>query len=270
MMMEKLINDSDFALFRALMMQAAGIDLAPSKKQLVSSRLQRRLRACGVESFAEYHKLVTGKAGREEYERMVDLLTTHETYFFRESRHFDFLDGEVLKLLPQHGLLRFWSAACSSGEEACSIAMLLMERLGHARQWEVLASDISQEVIRRAQEGVYSATRLDNMPKSYLERYCEIFDDGGELRLRLNALLRTRMHFKRVNLNERMTSVGLFDVVFLRNVLIYFDSEHKREIVERVTRQIKPGGWLFIGHAETLNGLDLPFDLIVPTIYRKH
>lgn len=267
--MDKMINDADFALFRALMLSASGIDLLPTKKQLVTSRLQRRLRACGMDSFSAYYKLVTSREGVEEYERMLDLLTTHETYFFREPRHFDYLVSHILPGLNGPGTLRFWSAASSTGEEAYSLAMILSDKFRGPAQWEVVGSDISHDVIRRAREGVYPAARLENIPKAYIGRYLEVFDNQGERYVRVDARLKSKVRFMKGNLNEPISGLGSFDVVFLRNVLIYFDNDHKRAIVERVGRQMKPGAWLLIGHAETLNGLGTPFDQVVPTVYRK-
>lgn len=269
-MHDKLIGDADFNNFRALMRRVAGVDIPPTKKQMVSGRLHRRLRARGLDSFDAYYQLVANGRDREEFEQVIDLLTTHETYFFREPRHFEVLKQKVLPELPRgRNTLRFWSAASSTGEEAYSLAMVLMDSLGHTRAWEILGSDISVEVIERAKTGIYSMMRTEGIPRDYLQRYCQrVAGDRGES-LHIAPELRRRVRFARVNLNESMGSVGMFDVVFLRNALIYFDLPSKKAIVERVCRQMHPGGWLFIGHSESLNGFDLPFRQEMPTVYRK-
>lgn len=264
-MSEVTLSQAEFEQFRALMRKVAGIDLPPHKASLVSGRLARRLRALGLKSFGDYYRIVSGTSARDEFERMVDLLTTHETYFFREARHFDYLAHGVLPQLGRARTLRVWSAASSSGEEAYSIAMVLADRLGMDAAWEVLGSDISREVLDKARAGVYATTRIDGIPPDYLRRFCK----RGEGTLEIDAALRRRLRFAQVNLNENLNGVGEFDVVFLRNVLIYFDLPTKRRIVERIVRQLRPGGWLFIGHSESLNGLDLDLRAERPTIYRR-
>lgn len=268
-MTECIISDSEFNQFRELMRQLAGVELPSTKKQMVSGRLNRRLRACGLKSFSDYYRLVRSGQQPEELERVVDLLTTHETYFFREPRHFEILTNEVLPALPRSGPLRFWSAASSTGEEAYSLAMVLSDALGDKARWEIFGSDISLEVLERARRAVYTMNRIDGIPREYLRRYClrGVGDSAGTLMIAPEV--RQRVRFDRVNLSADMSSVGLFDVVFLRNVLIYFDTAGKREIVSRIARQMKPGSWLFIGHSETLTGLNLPFRQETPTVYRR-
>ncbi|HRQ57592.1 MAG TPA: protein-glutamate O-methyltransferase CheR [Azoarcus taiwanensis] len=269
-MHEKLISDVEFNHFRELMRRAAGVDIPLTKKQMVSGRLHRRLRARGLDSFEAYYQLVASGRDRDEFEQVIDLLTTHETYFFREPRHFNVLKERVLPTLPRgSNPLRFWSAASSTGEEAYSLAMVLMDSLGSTRAWEILGSDISLEVIERAKTGAYSMLRTEGIPREYFQRYCQrVPGEKGEM-LHVAPEVRRRVRFSRVNLNESMGSVGMFDVVFLRNALIYFDPPSKKAIVERVSRQMHPGGWLFIGHSESLNGFDLPFKQEMPTVYRK-
>lgn len=268
-MSEIRITQAEFEQFRALMHQAAGVDLPPQKISLVSGRLARRLRALGLASFGDYHRLVSSAGARDEFERMVDLLTTHETYFFREPKHFDFLADSVLPALGRTRTPRFWSAASSSGEEAYSLAMVLADRLGGEAPWEVFGSDISREVVEKARGGVYAMNRIDGIPPDYLRRYCLRGVGSRDGTLQVDEALRRRVRFAQVNLNGNLAGVGEFDVVFLRNVLIYFDLPTKRRIVERIVRQLRPGGWLFIGHSESLNGLDLGLRQERPTIYRR-
>jgi len=269
-MSEISITEHEFEQFRTLMRRVAGVDLSPQKKSLVSGRLARRLRALGLKSFGEYFAVVSDRKSADEFDRMVDLLTTHETYFFREPKHFDFLTATVLPELQQRARSpRIWSAASSSGEEAYSIAMVLADRLGVASAWEVFASDISRQVVEKARSGVYTTNRIDGIPKDYLRRFCRLDNTGGEQTLQIDAALRRRVRFAQVNLNENLGSLGDFDVVFLRNVLIYFDTPTKQRIVERVARQMRPDGWLLIGHSESLNGLNVGLRQERPTIYRR-
>jgi chemotaxis protein methyltransferase CheR len=268
-MSEIAISQSEFEQFRALMRQAAGIDLPPQKISLVSGRLARRLRALGINTFGDYYRLVSGGGAHDEFERMVDLLTTHETYFFREGKHFEFLADSVLPQLGRARAPRLWSAASSSGEEAYSLAMVLDDRLGADVAWEVVGSDISRDVLDKARTGIYAMNRIDGIPPDYLRRYCLRGVGSRDGTLQVDAGLRQRVRFAQVNLNENLASVGEFDVVFLRNVLIYFDLATKRRIVERVVRQMRPGGWLFIGHSESLNGFDVGLRQERPTIYRR-
>lgn len=267
------INDTEFRLFRDLMRRVAGIELGDSKKHLVSGRLSKRVRDRGLGSFGEYYRLIASGNDQEEYHRMVDLLTTHETYFFREPKHFDYLTGTLLPALCQRAggnrLLRFWSAASSTGEEAYSLAMSLMDNLGDERPWEVVGTDISRDVLARARQGVYRTERIDGVPPDYLRRYFLRGIGSRAGTLRVVPEVRVRVQFSEANLNESLAAVGEFDVIFLRNVLIYFDLPTKREIVERVARQLRRGGWLFIGHSESLNGVTPALQPVRPTIYQR-
>lgn len=263
------ISNREFALFQGLMRDLAGIHLPPSKKPLVCGRLLRRVRQLRMGSFGDYFRLIASGREPAELQRAVDLLTTHETYFFRESRHFDFLVQQVLPHSPPGAGFRAWSAASSSGEEAYSIAMVLMEQLGAARPWEVFGSDIGTEVLDRARSGIYGTERIQHLPAHYLRRYCQRGVGRKEGTLRIDPALRSRVRFAQVNLNSRLPDLGLFDVIFLRNVLIYFDQATKRLVVERLVQQLKPDGWLFIGHSESLNGISDRLRQAQPTIYRR-
>ncbi|MBI1905709.1 MAG: protein-glutamate O-methyltransferase CheR [Rhodocyclales bacterium] len=268
-MNEYAISPTEFNQFRALMRQIAGIDLPPAKIHLVSGRLARRLREHGLKSFGEYFRMVTGDHGGQELGRVIDLLTTHETYFFRESAHFDYLAERILPELPRNNDIRLWSAASSTGEEAYSLAMVLMDRVGTQSRWEIFASDISSEVLGKARTGIYAMNRIDGISRDYLRRFCLRGVGTRQGTLRIAPALRERVRFAQVNLNEPLSAHGLFDVIFLRNVLIYFDLPGKRQIVERLARQLKPHGRLFVGHSESLNGVTRMLSQERPTIYRR-
>ncbi|MBK8186348.1 MAG: protein-glutamate O-methyltransferase CheR [Cellvibrio sp.] len=269
---ELIISDNEFRSFRDLMRCATGIELSEAKKHLVSGRLSKRLHTLGVRSFGDYYRLVSSGDNQEEYQRMVDLLTTHETYFFREPKHFDYLAESVLPQLcrrSDNSPLRIWSAASSTGEEAYSLAMTLMDKLKLDRPWEILGTDISRDVIIKAQQGIYRTERMDGIPPDYLRRYFLRGIGSKTGTLRVVPEVRQRVRFAQANLNESFAAVGDFDVVFLRNVLIYFDQATKHKIVERVLKQIRKGGWLFIGHSESLNGVTSAVHPVRPTIYRR-
>ncbi len=262
------ISDADFAQFQRFIHETAGISLSAAKKSLVAGRLARRLDHCGVATFRDYLRLLHGADCAAERQIATDLLTTNETYFFREPKHFDFL-AETLKSLPVSSQpFRVWSAAGSTGEEAYSIAMVL-EDAGAGRAWEVMGSDISSRVLERARRGHYSTARTQGIPAQYLRRYC--LKGFGEQTgtLLIQRALRGRVQFRQINLNSPLPQIGPFDVVFLRNVLIYFDAETKRQVVDRVLGALRPGGWLLIGHSESLTGVTDALQPLAPAIFRK-
>lgn len=262
------ITDREFAKFKRFIFEAAGISLADSKKALVAGRLAKRLHIHGLDSYTEYFDLLNDGQAPDETQMAVDLLTTNETYFFREPRHFDFL-RELLGQFRAGGRpYRVWSAASSSGEEAYSIAMMLAELLGDA-PWEVIGTDISTRVVERARAGHYPMERGERIPKDYLKRFCLRGIGRQEGTFLVDPALRARVKFMQANLNTRLPDLGTFDVVFLRNVLIYFDNDTKRGVVERVAAHLPHGGHLFIGHSETLNDLTGVVRPVSPAIYRK-
>lgn len=263
-----VLHDHEFAQFRELIYRIAGISLSPVKKQLVSSRLAKRLRHHNFASYGDYFRLITSALGKDELQVAVDSLTTNETHFFREPKHFDFLRNRVIPLRRAGQGMRIWSAACSSGEEPYSIAMLLDELLGR-EPWEVVASDISMHILEKARNGLYPAERIPEIPKPYLSRYClkGIGDDQGTMLIEQS--LRDRVRFMKHNLTESATNLGLFDVIFLRNVMIYFDLETKRQVVSRLLPLLRPGGYFLVGHSESLNGVTEDVRLVVPAVYRK-
>jgi chemotaxis protein methyltransferase CheR len=261
------ISDQDFAQFQRFIYEAAGITIAAGKKVLVTSRLGRRLQQCECASYGEYLRLLASGQRPEEMQIAVDLLTTNETYFFREPRHFDFLREQV-KRASRASPMRIWSAAGSTGEEAYSIAMVLEDSMqGHA--WEVVASDISTRVITKARAGHYPMDRARGIPLPYLQRFCLKGEGKQEQTLLVSKQLRSKVRFQQVNLNAPLPNLGTFDIIFLRNVLIYFNTETKREVMARVISQLKPGGWLFIGHSENLRDITDEVTLFAPSIFQK-
>jgi chemotaxis protein methyltransferase CheR len=262
------LTDAEFAEVRAFAMSQAGISLNGSKKALVVGRWGKRLAHHGFTSFRQYLDLLRAGSSREELQISLDLLTTNETYFFREPQHFDFLRTEVLPKIAPGQRLRVWSAACSSGEEPYSIAMLLAAELTHSN-WEVLGSDISTRVLASAGVGLYDMVRAQHIPPDYLRRFCLKGTGPHEGKLLVDRAVKDKVHFRQVNLNETLPNVGEFDVILLRNVMIYFDTGTKSRIVDRLQRHLRPGGHLLIGHCDTLHGVEHRLTTVKPSVYRK-
>ncbi len=260
------MGELEFRRFQKLIFEAAGIRLTAAKQPMVAGRLAKRLKKLNLPDFVSYVRYVDQNPA--EHQLVVDLLTTNETYFFREPKHFDFLRAQLLPAHPRCHPLRVWSAACSTGEEPYSLAMLLADQFS-GRDWKIMASDISTQVLERARVGHYPIARTEHIPLEYLKRFClrGVADEEGTLLV--DKKLRQQVEFKQVNLMAPMNQLPQFDLILLRNVLIYFDAATKAQVVARVAGQLKPGGHLFIGHSETLNGLQAGLQQAAPAIYRK-
>jgi len=270
------ITDEEFALFQRLIQSEAGIHLAPMKKTLLVGRLSRRLRELGVPSFSRYLKLV--KADEAERVRMLDCICTNETHFFREPKHFELLDGRLSAewqaeadagLRPRR--IRVWSAACSTGEEPYSLAMALLAHFPPGSGWEVeiLATDLSTRVLERAREAIWPAEKAEEIPVRRLKAFMLRGVGAREGKIAAGPELRRVVRFARVNLSEERWPVGgPFDAVFCRNVLIYFGQALKHRVVARLIEHLAPGGYLFLGHAESLIGMTRHLELVAPTVYQ--
>jgi chemotaxis protein methyltransferase CheR len=262
------ITDQEFTQFQRFIFEAAGISLSSSKKALVSGRLAKRLQHCQLGSYSAYFRLLTSGQAPDEVQTAVDLLTTNETYFFREASHFEFLREQAQAAAKRSQAFRVWSAASSSGEEAYSIAMVLADCLEN-KPWEVIGSDISSRVLQGACSGHYSLQRTRNIPPAYLRRFCLQGIGPQQDTLLIERSLRNKVRFIQVNLNVALPELGWFDVIFLRNVMIYFNDETKRQVVARVLSLLKPGGHFCIGHSESLNEISNAVQMLSPSIYRK-
>lgn len=265
-MIEASLNDSEFTRFQQMIFGIAGISMTSAKKALVAGRLAKRLKHHGLDSYGAYFKLLS--QDQEEVQMAVDLLTTNETYFFREPKHFDFLRQRVLPTHPSGRPFRVWSAACSSGEEPYTLAMVLADQLGEAA-WEILGSDISIRVLDQARTGLYTMERMRGLAPAALHAHCLKGVGSQEGSFMIDPVLRRRVRFAHINLNEPLPDVGEFDVIFLRNVMIYFQAETKRQVVARLQAKLRPGGFFMVGHSESLNGLSLGLETVAPSIYRK-
>ncbi len=264
----KPITDAEFAKFQRFIYEAAGISMADAKKALVTGRLSKRLAAHGLETFGEYFALLSGGQHPDEVQMAVDLLTTNETYFFREIKHFEFMRTQVLAARSRPQPYRIWSAASSSGEEAYSMAMVLADCM-QTTPWEILGTDISTKVIDGARRALYSMERGRHIPQDYLRRFCRKGSGDYEGFFLVDRAFRSKVSFRQVNLNTALPDLGLFDMVFLRNVMIYFNNETKREVVARVISTLKPGGYFCVGHSESLNDISTAVQMVAPSIYKK-
>lgn len=262
------LSDTEFAQFQRFIRNAAGVALPPTKKSMLASRLGKRLVACGVTSYGDYFRLLSQPEGAAEAQQAIDLLTTHETYFFREQKHFDALRTIALSEHRHTRPFRVWSAACSSGEEPYSIAMVLADCLG-AAPWEILASDVSTPVLQRAIRGHYPLERTRHIPAAYLRSYCLRGVGPQQGTLLVDRALRQRVKFAAINLDAPLPAVGTFDVIFLRNVMIYFDMPTRSGVVGRLLSTLRGGGHFYVGHSENLAGLAGEVHALAPSIYRK-
>lgn len=262
------LSDQEFRQFQGFIHRAAGISLPGNKKALVTSRLGKRLQPCGVEGFTEYFRLLSDGSRPDEVQTAIDLLTTNETYFFREPKHFDLLRQVATKARSRSQPLRIWSAASSSGEEAYSIAMVLEDLLA-GRRWEIVGTDISTRMVERARTGHYIMERARNVPPDYLKRFCLRGFGAQDGTLLIKPQLRQNVRFEHGNLIGDMPKIGEFDMIFLRNVMIYFDLDTRREVVRRVLQRLLPGGYLLVGHSETLMNVTDVVKAEAPSIYRR-
>lgn len=267
-MIQRAISDKEFSQFQRMIYDIAGIKLSDAKKPLVTGRLAKRLSVRGAASYGEYFSLLANGQDPGEVQVAVDLLTTNETYFFREPKHFDFLRTKILPSHSKTAGFRVWSAASSSGQEAYSISMLLGDKLGDS-PWEIIGTDISTRVLERARAGHYALEQAKHISQDYLSRFCLKGVGAQAGTLLVERGLRARIKFMHANLNRTLPQIGEFNLIFLRNVMIYFDAETKRDVVKRVTSLLKRGGHLFVGHSESLNGINDSLDLVAPSIYRK-
>jgi chemotaxis protein methyltransferase CheR len=263
------INDTEFKHLSSLLYDIAGITLTDAKKVLLTGRLSKRLKALDLNNYTQYFKYVTDAAHEAELQFMVDLLTTNETYFFREPQHFEFLK-QIIPPAKQGHVFRVWSAASSIGAEAYTIAMILADKLGEDGAWEILGTDISNSVLEQARRGQYRIAEAEKIPPQYLKKYCLKGKGEQEGTLLIDKKLREHVRFEQRNLNvEGMKKAGDFDVIFLRNVLIYFDIPTKQRVVANLIPSMKNGGYFIVGHSESLNGITNALTQEKPTVYRR-
>ena len=264
-------SDLEFKTISDLMYESVGLSYNESKKSLIHSRLAPRIQKLGLSGFADYIALLLDESEAVEFQMAVDLLTTNETYFFREPKHYDLLQSELSRL-GNRTAISVWSAAASFGDEAFSTAMLMsdmqvMGRIGP--DWSILATDISHRVLLSAKEAVYPVDRLRAVAPERLRRYCLRGEGDAEGQVQMQDKLRGRVRFGQLNLCKPFDGFNPFDFIFLRNVLIYFDPPTKSEVVDRVLAVLKPGGLLFLGTAEGRVPCSTPISTVIPGAFRK-
>lgn len=265
---EFAFGESEFRFLAKLVGEQTGIVLADHKRDMVYSRLARRLRALELKDFSEYCDLMKSDQGQEELGNLVNAITTNLTSFFREAHHFEHLGTQVLAPLTKNTdrKLRIWSAGCSSGMEPYSIAMTVRGHIPEVAKWDarILATDIDTNMLATGARGNYPATEYEHIPET-LRKGVEC---GGE-RMQMPEDLQRLIAFKHLNLLQDWPMKGQFDAVFCRNVVIYFDKATQRTLFSRIADRIKPGGWLYIGHSENLTHVSDRFELRGRTIYRR-
>jgi chemotaxis protein methyltransferase CheR len=270
------LSEGEFNRLGNFIMSEYGIKMPPEKRIMLQSRLQRRLKALNLSDFKQYIDYVFSPLGQsEEVIHMMDVVSTNKTDFFRESTHFDYLSSVVLpELIENRGLLRLnvLSAGCSSGEEPYSIAITLSEFIEKHSPFEfsIEASDISTQMLEQATNAIYSEDKISELPHAFKSKYFLRSKNRDERKVRVVPELRNKVHFYRKNILFTLPSTDAeFDIIFCRNVLIYFDRNNQFSILEKLCTQLKPGGYLLLGHSESITGLDLPVEQIKPTIFRK-
>lgn len=274
------MSDSDFRRFREMVYRECGINIVLAKKTMLAGRLRKRLRELGIDSFGKYYEYVSGEGGRAgEIVRMLDVVSTNKTDFFREPGHFDTLANKVLPALVRSGKwhpgrrLNIWSAGCSSGQEPYTIAMVTAEFVSRNRtgDFSVLATDISTRVLEAARKGIYPSSAMEPVPPALKRKYTMYGKGNLDGFSRIVPELRKHVQFQRLNLNGGR-NFGIrtrMDIIFCRNVIIYFDRETQRTLFQKFYDQLEPGGALFIGHSETLNGINDRFKTTGSATYMK-
>lgn len=265
-------SDEDFNFIREIVYKLSRISIGPNKRVMVLSRISRRMRALQITSVKDYCDLIKKPTGSKELSALIDAISTNHTYFFREAQHFSYLEGTILKKRIQQTIKPFkvWSAASSSGEEPYSLGMALME---HARtnvgfDWRMDGTDISTTVLERAKKAVYPMTSLERVPEHYIKHHCTI--NATEDSFTVSKEIQRRIQFRQANLFELPPSLASdYDLIVCRNVMIYFDRPTREQLINSLVRRLKPDGTLFVGHSESLNGLQHNLKMIRPAIYVK-
>ncbi len=274
------LSSRDFALLSSYIHSECGIRIVPGKKTMVEGRLRKRLRALGFHSFESYLAYLFSPEGQsnEEWVHLIDEVTTNKTDFFRESKHFSILTETVLpELIRSNGAgtrtrLDVWSAGCSTGEEPYTLAMVLSEfaQVWRDLKFAILATDISTKVLEKARQGVYEHEKIEVIPMALRKRYLLRSKDKASNLVRISPDLRAKVSFHRLNLLENPLDLGTqMDIIFCRNVLIYFDRPTQEAVLGQFCRNLVRGGVLFTGHSETLHNMNLPLDQVANTVYRR-
>lgn len=258
-------SDRVFKKFSNLIYLKTGNKLELNKKSLLCARLNKRVRSLKIDSYDDYLVYLSAPENKNEIHQVIDALTTNETHFFREPKHFDFLASIAKK--PRSAPLKIWSAACSTGQEPYSIAMTL-ENIG-CRNWHLCASDINQHVLETARIGRYSLHLKKEIPDEIVKKYCLKGINEEQGFFRIQRRLRDKIKFKEININAALPNIGSFDIIFLRNILIYFSPDDCEKIVNKISSKLTDNGYLLVGHSESLRNSKNYLESVAPTIYRR-
>ena len=269
------LSDKEFSRLSQFIIKETGIKIHQGKRIMLQSRLYKRLKSLNIYSFGEYCDYVFSKMGYLEIDNMIDVVCTNKTSFFRESHHFEFLTEFILpKLLNQNNrYIKIWSAGCSSGEEPYTIAMVIqffIESIRKPLDFQILGTDISTIMLNTAVNAVYDVNRMNEIPQLIKNKYLLKSKSADKQTVRINREIRNKIMFRRLNLMDNSYDVqDKFDVIFCRNVLIYFERELQEKVIYRLCKHLKPGGYFLIGHSESLFSMDLPLTQLKPTIFQK-
>lgn len=261
------LKNEDFQRVRSMIYAYCGISINEGKEALVQSRLMKRIRKLGLGSFTEYLDLIEHNTSTDEFLSFVDVLTTNKTNFFRENKHFEYIEQHILPATSGKSL-KWWSAGCSTGEEPITAAITLMEARNRVK-WnsaKILATDISRDVIKVAKEGIYTHNKIGDVPSHLLNKY---FTDLGQGNYRVNEQIKNMITYGRLNLTDKWPLKGGFQIIMCRNVMIYFNRQTQEDIVRKFHSLLEPGGYLFLGHSESIPANELGFQNVAPAAYRK-
>lgn len=273
---KRRISEAEFEKLSRFITSQYGIKLPPEKKVMVEGRLQKRLKHTGLADFKAYLDYVFSDRGEQELLEMIDAISTNKTDFFRESSHFTFLKDKLLPSIAgsSYNKLKIWSAAASSGEEIYTIAITMEEynraNPQHRFDYSILGTDISIDILKKAVTAVYNYNRIADIPVELRNKYFLRSKNRNENKVRVIPALRSRARFERLNLmdNDYAVEAGQ-DIIFCRNVLIYFDKESQEAVINKLCSKLKPGGYFFLGHSESILGKNVPLKQIEPTIYQR-
>ena len=264
-----VLTPQQFSKIRTLVYDQCGIDLKLGKEELVKARLGKELRKRNLKSFDLYIEEITNDRTGEGLIGLINAVSTNFTHFFREAKHFEILSKSIAENWAGRRQLDIWCAASATGEEPYSIALTLLEKLGPNVSIRILASDISTQALSTAQAGIYPEARIADIPIALRSKYFLKGIRNTEVLYRVKPELRGRVHFRRINLIEPFSLSSQFQAIFCRNVMIYFDKPTQEKVVTRLTQWLEPGGLLFVGHAESLNGIKHSLQYVAPAVYRK-
>jgi len=267
------ISDNNFRRFSKLIHESCGINLHDGKKELVRARLGKRMREIGCNSFNKYFHIINDDPTGEELVKMLDAVSTNLTSFFREEKHFQFMKEKVFPSYKKNKSekLRFWSAGCSSGEEPYSLAIWLRENLSdnNSTDIKIIATDISTKVLSMADRGVYPTKTIEKIPKYQLRKYFQCGVNSQKGFYRVKQEIKDLVEFRRQNLMASFNFGFRFDVIFCRNVMIYFNKESREVLIRRATDCLREGGYLMVGHAESLTAIEHRLKYVQPSVYQK-